>query len=86
MNNEVEMKIRRIIKQSLNLDLCPSKIDLDADLDGYGINSISIIKIITEIEKNFNIEFDIEELDFKKYQNIRSIILHLEEKLNKLKV
>ncbi|MDU7441929.1 MAG: phosphopantetheine-binding protein [Clostridium sp.] len=83
MNNEVEMKIREIIKESLMLDLCPSQIDLDADLDGYGINSISIIKIITEIEKTFNIEFDIEELDFKKYQNIRSIILYLEKKLNK---
>ncbi|MBO1685689.1 MULTISPECIES: phosphopantetheine-binding protein [Clostridium] len=83
MNNEVEMKIREIIKESLKLDICPSQIDLDADLDGYGINSISIIKIITEIEKTFNIEFDIEELDFKKYQNIRSIILYLEKKLNK---
>ena len=79
MNNEVEMKIREIIKESLKLDICPSQIDLD----GYGINSISIIKIITEIEKTFNIEFDIEELDFKKYQNIRSIILYLEKKLNK---
>lgn len=79
MNNEVEMKIREIIKESLKLDICPSQIDLDADLDGYGINSISIIKIITEIEKTFNIEFDIEELDFKKYQNIRSIILYLEK-------
>ncbi|KQB78918.1 hypothetical protein AK964_05665 [Clostridium butyricum] len=77
------MKIREIIKESLKLDICPSQIDLDADLDGYGINSISIIKIITEIEKTFNIEFDIEELDFKKYQNIRSIILYLEKKLNK---
>ena len=83
MNNEVEMKIREIIKESLKLDICPSQIDLDADFDGYGINSISIIKIITEIEKTFNIEFDIEELDFKKYQNIRSIILYLEKKLNK---
>lgn len=83
MNNEVEMKIREIIKESLKLDICPCQIDLDADLDGYGINSISIIKIITEIEKTFNIEFDIEELDFKKYQNIRSIILYLEKKLNK---
>lgn len=83
MNNEVEMKIREIIKESLKLDICPSQIDLDADLDGYGINSISIIKIITEIEKTFTIEFDIEELDFKKYQNIRSIILYLEKKLNK---
>ena len=83
MNNEVEMKIREIIKESLKLDICPSQIDLDADLDGYGINSIIIIKIITEIEKTFNIEFDIEELDFKKYQNIRSIILYLEKKLNK---
>lgn len=56
-------------------------ISADEDLTIYGINSISFIKIVVEIEKVFGFEFDEEELDYAKYNTLDKLIFYVKSKL-----
>ncbi|MCL6591631.1 MAG: acyl carrier protein [Firmicutes bacterium] len=51
------------------------EINLDVSLvNDLGVNSISIIQLITAIEEVFNFEFDSSELDIEIYKSINTII------------
>ena len=44
-----------------------------------GIDSVMLIKVITEIEEEFDIEFD-DDFDYEEYAEIGKIIDYIEEK------
>lgn len=79
MGENVEGKVRAIISAN-----CESKnaneISLDGNLQDMGINSISFIKLVLALEKEFGIEIDDENLIFDVFQTSRSIINYVEEK------
>lgn len=45
------------------------------------MDSITFIKVISKLEKEFNIEFSITDLAIKKFQNIKMITEEVEKKL-----
>ena len=70
MIQAVSRKLREIIafntKNALDID----KIDMSTSLKDIGINSISYIKIIVEIESEYGFEFSDDDLDFESKKSI----------------
>jgi acyl carrier protein len=79
MTENIEAKVREILGakcESKNAD----EIGLDENLQDLGINSISFIKLVLALEKEFGIEIDDENLIFEVFQTLRSVINFVEEK------
>lgn len=54
----------------------------ETKLEALSISSVDYIKIIIDIENDFNFEFDDEDLAPGKFQTINSMIDYIEEKIN----
>lgn len=78
---KIQNEVLTILKNDIDLNLLDD-ITINSEIDCLGFTSISFIKIIVELEKNFNFEFDDEMLQYTKFNNIKSIIDYVEFKLN----
>lgn len=54
----------------------------DIEMEVAGIDSISFIQIIIEVEEKYNVEFDDESLYYGDYPDIRSFFELIESKLS----
>ncbi len=79
--DNIKLILREILKNNTDITISVEEIDANANLDEYGINSISFIKFIVAIENKFEIEFDDEKLDFKKLSTIKSLVDYITEKM-----
>lgn len=79
--NEIQEKLLGIIKEELP-DVNTDKIDMQASfVDEYGVDSVSIIKMIVNAEGTFDVKFDDRELALNKYKNFDDVVEVIEEKL-----
>ena len=70
-------KIKEIIGEILDLDV--SEISEDASiLDDLGADSIAVMEIVMELESEYDIEIDTE--DIPKFKTINDIITYIENK------
>jgi len=69
-------KILQIIKNNVDPNVT-KLITLDKDLQSAGIDSITFIKIIVALEKEFNFEFDDNMLLFTAFPNLKSFIEYI---------
>lgn len=81
---EIELKIKEIVVELLELDIDPEEIDSDELLieGGINIDSLALIQIIDNIEEIFNIECDEEEIGGEIFTSIKTLALFVENKLN----
>lgn len=79
--NEIKDKLLAIIEEELpNVEA--DKVDTSASLaDDYGVDSVSLIKMIVDAEQAFNVKFDDRELALNKYDNFDDVIDTIEKKL-----
>ena len=78
---EIEEKFLEIIEEELP-ELEADKVDLEASfIDEYGVDSVSLIKVIVDAEQKFNVKFDDKELALNKYNNFEDVVEVIEEKL-----
>lgn len=77
-----EERLAEIIRKAVNLS-DDVALDENTDLDQIDINSLNFLKIIVDIEDEFDIEFDDEELNFELFGTIHSIIEKIDEKIEK---
>ena len=56
-------------------------IDTSASLSDDGLDSVSLIKVIVDAEKEFDVAFDDRELALNKYENLNDVVELIEEKL-----
>ena len=78
-------EIRIALKTLIN-DEIPELDDIDMEKDivnEYGINSVSIIRLIVASEKKFGIEFTDYELALEDYQTFGDLATVIKEKLDK---
>ena len=68
--------IIQIIKDACALD---EDIEIDSSLDVLSIDSLTFISVIVRIEEVFNIEFDWDQLDIKKWKKVKDLICIIEE-------
>ena len=59
------------------------ELDMTAELTKeYGVNSVSIIQLIVELENDFNIEFQDSELALGLYYDMNDVVAAVAAKLN----
>ena len=78
--SQIEEKVRNIIITG-NMVNRANEIGPEDLLATFGVNSNMFIKLIVGLEKEFNIEFEDEQLDINKFRTIKNIALFIEEKL-----
>jgi acyl carrier protein len=74
MMQEMEVKIRRIIKGNVKTKVPVEDIGRDESLVDFGVNSMNFIKIVVELENEFKVLFDNETLRFDEMNTINKLI------------
>ncbi len=79
---DVEAKVLQVVSNVMP-EIDVENIDMSAELViAYGVDSVSIIQLIVELEKEFNIEFDDTELALGLYYDMNDIVATVTRKLN----
>ncbi len=79
--SEIKDKLLEIIQEELP-DVEAAAVDTSASLaDDYGVDSVSLIKMIVDAEQTFDVKFDDRELALNKYENFDDVIDTIEKKL-----
>ncbi len=88
-------KVNELVMDTIKRVLTEQPEEVDINLDGIkeednilelGLNSISYIKLIVEIENEFDIEFEDCMLDYTTMESIKDIIDTVNNKLNEATV
>jgi acyl carrier protein len=79
-----EQKIEEIICENIDIKIPFQDIEPNLKLAYLGVNSLIFIKIIVSIEKQFNINFEDEDLDYTKFTNIESLVSYVQNKAAKI--
>lgn len=77
---EIEDKLLDIIEEEVP-EVDKNAIDTSASLSDDGLDSVSLIKVIVDAEKEFDVVFDDRELALNKYENLNDVVELIEEKL-----
>lgn len=78
---EIKERLLEIIEEEIP-DVETDGIDTTASFtDSYGVDSVSLIKIIVDAENAFQVKFDDRELALNKYANFDDMIDVIEKKL-----
>mgnify|MGYP001401524314 CR=1 FL=1 len=78
-NKTIDSRLLQIISENSGQET--QEIDMGTKIDDIGLSSISFIKMIVDIEEEFNIEFDDESLEFSKFDIIQDFIDYIKEML-----
>lgn len=82
VNDTIELRVKRIIKNKLDLDLPIEQITLESTMSDLGITSMTFIKIFVTIETEFGIEFADEDLDENRFPTLKDLVEYVLEKKN----
>ncbi len=83
-NDDVIIKIRKVIAEDLNVNLKEEEIDVEASFfeDGLGLDSIAIVELVTLLEDRFKIQFSDSDLTKEVFQNTRTLASLITTKIN----
>lgn len=76
-----EQKMKQLLTEVVNYDITIEQINIDEALTNIGIDSINFIRYIVLLEKEFDIEFNDEDLDMNKFVNFKNLMLYVQNKL-----
>ena len=82
MNLEIDLKLREILKQIYGVDTPVDEINPKTSLADLGVNSLGILKLMSEVERQFGIEFSDEDFDYKNFYNLENMTLYIEQRLS----
>ncbi|MGN0437085.1 MAG: acyl carrier protein [Lachnospiraceae bacterium] len=79
--SEIKEKMLEIIEEEMP-EVDANSLDTGASFtDEYGVDSVSLIKMIVDAENTFDVKFDDHELALNKYDSFDDVIEVIEEKL-----
>lgn len=75
MSQDVLNKLKTIIVNELDVNLKLEDINENASLfeEGIGLDSVTIMELISLIENHFSIQFSDEDLDFQKFKDLSTL-------------
>ena len=79
MRNAIEVKVKEVLKEHLELENPIEKLGIEEDLVVKGMNSIKFLKVIVALEEALDIDIDEEELNIENFRTISSIISTIEK-------
>ncbi len=80
MQNSIEKKVREIIKNYVETNIDILTMPIDESLFNVGMDSVSVIRIIVELEDEFDFEVEDDELATIDLTTIEKIIEYIESK------
>lgn len=78
--SEIETTILNEILKNVEVD---GEISVDLELEAIGINSISYMTIIVNLEDEFMIEFDDDKLKYDVFKTVRELIDYVDSEVKK---
>ena len=79
--SEMKDRLLEIIKEDLP-EVNAEQIDMQASwTEEYGVDSVSLVKMIVDAEQSFGVAFDDRELALNKYDNFNDFMNTIEQKL-----
>ncbi|GMQ63798.1 acyl carrier protein [Vallitalea maricola] len=82
MDKTIEQRFKDVLKSTLEDSAIIDNIKLEDSLVDYDMNSISFIKIVVALEKEFDIEFDDEQLNAEQFATFEDIVNNIASKIN----
>ena len=79
---DVKSTVVQIIGRLAEIDNINELIEGNDSLDGFAINSVNFIRVVVELEKTFDIEFEDDALEFTKFDTLQSLCDYIECKIN----
>ena len=85
--DQVKAKLKEVIAKNLDANIDVNDISDEASLyeDGLGLDSITIVNLIVQIESTFDFTFEHEEINSALFKNINSLGDFITSKLEKSK-
>ena len=77
--NEMKEKIINIFRK--HCEFLDDDFD-DKQLEELGIDSLTFIKVVVELENQFGFEFDDDDLDYKKFPHLDNVCDYINEKIS----
>jgi acyl-CoA synthetase (AMP-forming)/AMP-acid ligase II/acyl carrier protein len=74
----LEEKIFKILSKIIDI---PSKFNFDDELNVFGVNSISFVKIFISVEREFGFKLDDEYFDMNRFRTVRDLVTFIKEKM-----
>jgi acyl carrier protein len=81
MEKTIKDKLNSIIDGKIRLSKSTEEIGDNEDLSNYGLNSISIIRLIISIEENFGFEVDEEDLTIERFNTIANMCEYIQSRV-----
>lgn len=81
MREEIEKSLRKIIKEVLELSKPVEEICNDDDLSELGMNSITAIELVVEVEEKYDFEFNDEDLLVDNFKTINRLVSYIEKRI-----
>lgn len=75
---EIESKIISIMKENMDFD---ASVSVSDRIESLGINSISFIKIVVQIETEFGFEFEDDDLNYNVFQTLKDLVVYIKDKV-----
>jgi acyl carrier protein len=82
MANEIELRLRELLREGVEVNKPVEEIGFDEDLTSLGLNSISFIKLVVAVEDKFGVQFSDDDLDYNILANISSIASYIRKMLD----
>lgn len=79
---DIEKKVREVLQEGGDVLVDIDQIALNEELKDFGINSVSYLKIIMDLEEKFRIMFEKDELQFENFRSIDKITECIASKLS----
>ena len=85
MNIEMTLKemVVSLSPQDITVESVSDSVDLIKD---FGFSSITLVQLVVDIEKEFNIEFDDAMLGFESLINFNNLIKYVKERVSEVNV
>lgn len=78
MDDELKMRIKRMIVERLFLDVTPREIGDDAPLmETYGIDSVALFELVVGLEEEFDVVLDDTDFQIDTFRSVDSIATFL---------
>ena len=75
-------RIMSIIRKACAIE---EEVTIDSELKLLSIDSLTFVSIVVELEDEFGVEFEIDELDVFNWKTVKDIVDSVEDKLNEEK-
>jgi acyl carrier protein len=84
MTQDVLSKLKTIIVNELDVNLTFEDINEHESLfeEGIGLDSVTIMELISLIESHFSIQFSDEDLDFQKFKDLSTLATFVASKIS----